>query len=501
MDEGKEMLAKESASCTMTLLLLGIILLVNLQFPLHVTTNNHNQAPVSVLSSNLDVDVVEFSVTAVSPYRVSLSWKLSHSSSELYVKVIRRFIVFESVIAILTSDICNFTDRWVEYGTEYSYKIVVVDKYGNELAHSDLKTIITPVDENNPGAPKYDWTYYKQTKYKYYAEDYLQYDYENYTVFRYCLHGVNVTVAFDKNLSPALSSEFMYAFATHVFTYFHRHWTVYRSFPINEYRIVVRHGGSTMGENELGLQYGEFVTEVGLGERLSHEIGHAWIGGILQVERNLPDGEPFDPETQDSDKWIIEGFEHFYGIIQLGLPDAEGFLEYDLSYYRKRMVEGGLDKPLVDLPVYFGTPFAYTYYCKGGLVAYLINEILIKYDNKTLNDFMRHLYRKYNITIDEDPTPKLISTEDLLKELKEFSSYNFTEFFEKYVYGTEELPIEDIDPQLISMLQNFSEVIPTMVNMASQAQPLGGVLYYLVGGMVTIAIVVLVVLYLRRRRK
>jgi len=415
-----------------------------------------------LLSSKATVEILQFNVVALSPYSVSLNWKLSFNSSSLFIKVIRHFIVFESVIAILPSRINNFTDTWVEFGTQYSYEIVVIHKDGTVVAHSEIKTVVTPVDTNYPGAPKYNWTYYKQVKYNFFPEDYLQYDTKKFTTFRYYLHGVNVTIAFDENLSPSPSLSFMRTFANYVFVYFHRHWTVYRSFPLDEYRIVIRHDASTISEDELGLQYGDDIVQVGFGERLSHEIGHAWIGGILKIERNF---ESFDPETEDSDKWILEGFEHFYGIIQLNLSETISMLTHDISYYRDTMLGTNLDKPLVDLPVYFGTQYAYTYYCKGGLVAYLINKILIESDNKTLNDFMRHLYRKYNITTDDNWAPKLISTEDLLEELNTFSNYNFTEFFEKYVYGIEELPVTEIESQYIEAIQNFSEVISMKVDM------------------------------------
>ncbi|MHA1581762.1 MAG: hypothetical protein ACTSYM_04605 [Candidatus Baldrarchaeia archaeon] len=421
-----------------------------------------------------EVKVLQFNVTATSPYSVKLQWKLSYNSSNLYIKVIRYFITFESTIAILSSTISNFTDRWVQFGTQYSYKIVVINENNEILAQSETKPIITPIAQNNPGKPLYNWTYYKNIKYPFYQKNYLNYDQNNFTIFRYTLHGVNVTVAVAKNLSPNPSTNFLTNFVNHVFTYFHRHWTIYQAFPINEYRIIILHNGSLYSEDELGLQYGDTgkdaITQVGTGGRLSHEIGHAWIGGILQIERNLPNGQTFNPETQDSDKWIIEGFETFYGNIQLDLQETLNMLQHDLEYYRNTMLGTSLDKPLVDLPIYFGTEYAYTYYCKGELVAYLINKILIDTDNKTLNDFMKYLYSKYNITTWKGRETKLISTEKLLQELNNFSKHNFTEFFQKYVYNTTELPIEKIDTKYIQPLRNFQEQIPTQINMIQTQQ-------------------------------
>jgi len=424
-----------------------------------------HQKPTKFLNNEAKIGVLQFDVSAISPYSVRLEWKLYPNGSDIYVKVIRRFITFESTIAILPSTISNFTDRWVQYGTQYGYKIVIINDNNETLAQSEMKYIITPVDPRKSGRPLYNWATYKKIKYPSISDKCLQYDSENFLVYRYTLHGVKVTVAISKKIISSQIKDYLKYFAERVFIYFHRHWTVYRAFPANEYRIVIIPKEDLckgLGEGELGLQ----LTEIYTGERLSHEIGHAWIGGILNVERNLPNGRGFNIETQDSDKWILEGFEHFYGIIQLDTQEVLRFLRGDLNYYRTKMIGTQLDMPLVDLPIFFGTKNAYTYYCKGGLVAYLINKILIETDNKTLNDFMRYLYKKYNLTSWKawESKSKLISTEDLLNELNSFSKYDFTKFFQKYVYGTDVLPVSSIEEKYIRVLRQFNETVPILVD-------------------------------------
>ncbi|MHA1397311.1 MAG: hypothetical protein ACTSSF_06340, partial [Candidatus Heimdallarchaeaceae archaeon] len=70
----------------------------------------------------------------------------------------------------------------------------------------------------------------------------------------------------------------------------------------------------------------------------------------------------------------------------------------------------------------------------------------------TLNQFMQRWISKYNLTYPGySLQDNLMSTPELLQELNDFSGLNFTEDFQKYVYGIERIPIyeityEDIEP-------------------------------------------------------
>jgi len=292
--------------------------------------------------------------------------------------------------------------------------------------------------------------------------------------YSYILHGVKVRVLVDKNILKYTNLADIKNFTMYVFKYFHRHWTIYQAYPLNEYRFVVladKKGVLSEG-TEFGIVHGkDIITEYFMrGEPLSHIIGHSWNGGILKIERNLPDGLGFDPRTQDSDKCWGEGWEHFNGIICLdwngSIHKPLNMLQHDLELYRKEIVNSSFDMPLVDMAVLFQTPHMYYYYAKGGLIFYLINKILMDYDNKTLNDFTRYLYKKYNITSfkELESIEKRLSAEDLLLELNKFSTYNFTSFFEKYIYGCEALPLKSIEEKYILALREFNETAPLVVD-------------------------------------
>jgi len=163
-------------------------------------------------------------------------------------------------------------------------------------------------------------------------------------------------------------------------------------------------------------------------------------------------GEGFDPETEDSDKWILEGFDSLYGNLGLDPLDAVQFInEVEIPYYDE-FIAAGLDMPLVDLPVYFMTPDARTYYVKGEIFALYVHKILYENASLTLNQFMQRWISKYNLTYPGySLQDNLMSTPELLQELNDFSGLNFTEDFQKYVYGIERIPIyeityEDIEP-------------------------------------------------------
>lgn len=403
-----------------------------------------------------------FNATAISPYEIKLEWRINASKPNLYIKIYRKFIDKWSCIAVIKSDHNSFVDNFeVFWGTEYWYMIKLVDHEESILSTSEAVKVVTPIDEEDPGVPIFTWEEYKERKYPFYPDDYLSYN-DTFSVYNYVLHGVNITVAIHNSLYGIVSKNTITDFVYHVFKFFHRHWTVFNAFPVKQYKVVVYgEEKEVLGEDELGLRYGPSMLEnwglCCLDEKLSHEIGHAWIGvGILRVEREY-DGN-FDPETQDSDKWIKEGFDHFYGIVHLDYEHTVMLLNSDLDRYRNEILGTDIDMPLVDMSIYFGTEYMWTYYVKGGLVAYLINKILIDNDEKTLNDFMHYLYKKYNITsLAEQTVDKLISTEDLLYELNSFSLYNFTEFFQKYVYDIEPLPIYKIEMDYVDALRIYNE--------------------------------------------
>lgn len=411
--------------------------------------DNSTRTPLHQTAISLN----SFSAESITPYKTNIEWEID--GNYYRVEVYRFFIDKSYLIAVVDTNTNNFTDT-VDYGTYYGYYIQVLDDESNLLLTSLTIYITTPVDLSDIGAPSYEWGDYKSQKFPDYPLNYLNYTKTGHDIYNYTMHGVDVIVAINKTISTPHNKQ---EFANNEFRFFNRLWYKFKTFPIKEYRIVVEPDGHLYSEDELGLLYppSEIAHQItGIKEKQAHEIGHAWIGGIINVQNNTG-GPSFDYTTEDSDKWILEGFDHLYGVLCIPESTILSFINAnDLSYY-ENMISLGTDMPLVDLPVYFQTSDVFTYYCKGAIFALYLQQKLYNNTGLTLNNFFQHLMSKYNITTQVETTDlnKLISTQELLQEINDFSSMDFTQDFTDYVYGAERIPIynveyEDIEPLILS---------------------------------------------------
>jgi len=256
-------------------------------------------------------------------------------------------------------------------------------------------------------------------------------------VFETYLHGVKITMAFEPQVASELSSFLMEAYFKQAVIDFHRHWLLYQGFPITEYKIIAMDGEKMPPFTETLLGHHvprSFLLQsirnsVGHNcEPLSHGIGHAWMGDAISLDVHMMNG------------WIHEGFDHHNGIITL--ETRVGYLEDDIRYLRSSKYG---KEPLYDLyKKLFGTKYAYTYYAKGSLLAYWISKKLIDEAGKTYAEFMKYLYDKYFLSENNKFSDYLkddirISTKELLEDLNEFSGIDFSEMFQKYVYGPEDI--------------------------------------------------------------
>jgi hypothetical protein len=269
---------------------------------------------------------------------------------------------------------------------------------------------------------------------------------EGSTVYTRWLHGTKITMAVDPEVaSKATKAQMDTCFAFYCLV-FHRCWRVFLGFAVDERKFVIRdeEGLKYRGEDIIGNVYEEqmFFNEVDWSHpsgRLSHEIGHAWIGGLVA----------YQPETQN-DWWIHEGFDRY--LESVVMPDPVAALTgrlTDGSYNRHK------DEPLYEMcPKYFGTSEGCCYYEKGALFLYHISRRLKDECGLSTEDFFRYLYDTYFLSINYlgDPVwhhTLRWNTEILQSELENFSELDFSEEFNDYVYGTEVLPVDEIDEQYL----------------------------------------------------
>jgi len=434
------------------LILVSLIWFVCLAMvPLNIGVGNHsstNNQLISIPDSSID----DFSVNVLNYSSVLVSWDIIGDYTG--VEVYRKFIDRAYLVGVFDNKTSEFTFTNHVYGTDYTYYFKVLGNQGNLLATSENIKVMTSIDSNDISAPTSSWEEYRNWNYPIYSADYLNYSSETHDVYDYHLHGVKVVIAFGNEVSTAYNKQDV---ADKWFNIFNRLWYKFLYFPIDEYRIVIQNDGAIQGEDTLGLFYPPSEIDwlmTQSGSKQSHEVCHAWIGSVIGVENNAG-GVTFDPVTEDSDKWILEGFDSLYGNLGLDPLDAVQFInEVELPYYDEFIAEG-LDMPLVDLPVYFMTPDARTYYVKGEIFALYVHKILYENASLTLNQFMQLWISKYNLTYENSIIlENLMSTPELLHELNEFSGLNFTEDFQKYVYGIERIPIytvtyTDIEPLIL----------------------------------------------------
>ncbi|MBC5773818.1 M61 family metallopeptidase [Pontibacter sp. KCTC 32443] len=194
----------------------------------------------------------------------------------------------------------------------------------------------------------------------------------------------------------------------------------------------------------------------GLLNTVSHEFFHAW-----NVERIRPKSlEPFNFQEANMSEalWLAEGFTSYYG--DLIMPRSGAFntkayldnLAADLNYVLlspgrqyHSLVEMSQQAPFVDAarsvdPVNRHNTFI-SYYTYGSMLGLALDLTLRRDYNKTLDDYMKALWRKYG------QPEKPYTLKDLQETLAEVSGDKAwaEKVFRDYVNGTE---LPDYEPLL-----------------------------------------------------
>lgn len=207
----------------------------------------------------------------------------------------------------------------------------------------------------------------------------------------------------------------------------------------------MEHRNSTM------LSYpGSITLEPSEQEGFSHEFFHAW-----NVERIRPQTlEPFNFERSNmsNELWFAEGFTHYYGGLLLARADIQSDSAYLSSlanlvntkantiggrYYSP--VEASRHAVFVDAGVAVDRTnypnFFISYYPYGAAIALALDLGLRGRFNKSLDDYMQIVWRKYGRT--ENP----FNLEDLQRSLGDLTNDKAyaKDFFTKYIYGSDSI--------------------------------------------------------------
>ena len=238
------------------------------------------------------------------------------------------------------------------------------------------------------------------------------------------LHGVKIVIAFQPDAQQVLTKEMKDAFEWQCLNSFHRLYLLFGDFPLSEYRIIVTDTVQTI-ESLPGctatLKLGRNVEQNASlsNEELSHQIGHAWIGGAIRDQEHRIDG------------WLTEGIDHFVGIAVLNSR-----VNYFNRDWKDRRYIAHANEPLAGMyQKYFGTPDSYSYYAKGAMLTGLILSELEKSGIDPLL-FFRFLYQNYaSVSLSNDNNEKsLISTNGLRSDIASMGKLDVEKIFDPYVY-------------------------------------------------------------------
>jgi len=163
---------------------------------------------------------------------------------------------------------------------------------------------------------------------------------------------------------------------------------------------------------------------------LLHEVFHLWSAESIRYK----DGR---------EHWFNEGFTEYYAFktaVQLGFISAEEAISiaaFPIGYYSASkglgiisMREAGRNNK-TKFDNYF------LIYHGGWVVAMILDQEIRSKTNgaKSLDDFMAYMYKNYH------RDKKLYDFDDLLLSIEKTTDVNFTDFLNKYVNGTQAIPI------------------------------------------------------------
>ena len=184
----------------------------------------------------------------------------------------------------------------------------------------------------------------------------------------------------------------------------------------------------------------------------SHEYFHTW-----NIKRIKPAGFlPYDlaTETYTRQLWAFEGITSYYdelALVRSGVISVTSYLELiGQTITRVLRGKGRFNQSIAESSFEAWTKFykqdesapntIVSYYAKGALLALCLDLTIRKHSNdkKSLDDVMRHLWNNYgkkSIGLKEGEIENIVS---------EISGTDLKEFFTQYLYGTEELPLEEL---------------------------------------------------------
>ncbi len=214
-----------------------------------------------------------------------------------------------------------------------------------------------------------------------------------------------------------------------------------------------------------GNEYRNFLSLV------AHEYFHLWnVKRIRPVELG-----PFDYDTENytSLLWVMEGFTSYYDellLLRAGYYTKQEYLRKlfsSLNYVEGS--PGARVQPVAHAsfdawikayrPNENSRNTTISYYSKGAVIAAILDsKIITKYKGKKcLDDFMQHIYKTYFLEKDRG-----FSEDEFKQELEDFLKEDLTEFYAKYINGTEMPDYKTIFAAIGLTVEYIGQAVPSV---------------------------------------
>lgn len=162
----------------------------------------------------------------------------------------------------------------------------------------------------------------------------------------------------------------------------------------------------------------------------AHEFFHLW------------NGKSMSPENAEECEWFKEGFTNYYtlkALYRAGELDQQSFLGLlDQFFYQRYINDDAAGKESITRGDLKHNHWGLIYV--GGMLAGISQDLIIRSETnneRSLDDTMRELFRKYG------GTNNGYSIDELKQLLSSVSGKDQSEFFENYVIGSQQIPIEN----------------------------------------------------------
>jgi predicted metalloprotease with PDZ domain len=180
----------------------------------------------------------------------------------------------------------------------------------------------------------------------------------------------------------------------------------------------------------------------------------------------------YDEENYTTLLWVMEGFTSYYDellLLRAGYYKPEEYLsklQSSINYVEgtpgsrvQSVAHASFDAWIKAYrPNENSSNTTMTYYTRGQVMASLIDAMIVaKYDGqKCLDHFLKDMYNKYHKKLNRGFTDQ-----EFKKELESFIGQDLTDFYAKYIDGTEIPPYRSIFGQVGLLANDFTSVSPS----------------------------------------